>query len=635
MYNIRNFLYERRKSMKKKFMRVLTLASCVALMSGCSGKKGEEPAEIKVSVHDVPAEFVVGQEIDLDSYVTIEGSSESYSVELSEASKSIASVSGHKITVTGEGTVSFTVKLGGMSGTGSFSTIYSVRKEFRDLYKDTGDNYVGYRLVIDSQEETVSLGAEFTHGDKYSYDQKFMQVSATDYLPGGFVEVDEEIFSYVLVEGAEEGKYEPKFMINGDEPYDISEVAAPFSIDPSSLVYGDEEESWFENDSVLYLNADKAGKNEAAIKSLLQVTDNFDDYGLKFSRAKIERFDLEWEDTETGAKSTEEAFVFVLLVTNGTKEGYWDMGVICNDSDHKIDEIEEYLESEAVPTGYSFAYFNQVIDLFAEAPFTLSTVYGSYLNGSAPLTDEQKEAVAAQFSPTSYGAAFLGAEGQVNAYVTETQILVEEVGLDHLTFGYVENDDKIYSYSYVPGEGEAEGSYEAKLATGVDSFADLDPEENFSFLLSTCEIVDPRTGEPYTVYDEIFVNSITQSPHPVYEGISVVTAEFCGYTGFDFLAYLMFYSTPTTGQDDRYGLGDIFYALYDLGMLNDLEVYVSVITDGESVYGVSVSAMFAYAEITAGEVYWGFQTGFSSLPMPEIEIVYPSEAPETPETPEV
>ena len=167
MYNIRNFLYERRlTSMKKKrFMGLLALASCVTLLTGCesnaffglgkyvnqvgdgfngileklglkkaeqkeekqseeekqqSGEQGgeqqgggeqEQPATPTLTVAELPAKLDVRESLDLDQYVTITNL-ESYSVELASESANLASLEGHVLTALGEGEIKFTVSAG-------------------------------------------------------------------------------------------------------------------------------------------------------------------------------------------------------------------------------------------------------------------------------------------------------------------------------------------------------------------------------------------------------------------------------------------------------------------------------------------------------------------------------------------
>ena len=153
---------------KGKLFRFLSIASCAVLLTGCESdalwglggkwnsfvdwfkdlvgikkeeskeeeKKEDTPEtpeeepkvmptiETRLVVDELPSEVLVDEEIDFDDYVSVYGSSASYTVALAdEASAEIASVEGHKLTVTGEGTVSYKVSVDGKSQSGSFDTI--------------------------------------------------------------------------------------------------------------------------------------------------------------------------------------------------------------------------------------------------------------------------------------------------------------------------------------------------------------------------------------------------------------------------------------------------------------------------------------------------------------------------------
>ena len=644
--------------MKKKFMRFLALASCVTLLTGCDsnalgglggkwnsfvewgkgllGLKQEEQKEeekpqkedeeeapeqgpkkpdVKLDIFDLPEELLPGSVLDLDDYVTVSGTSESFKIELDASASQLASVEGHQISVVGEGVISFKVSVGEKSETLSFRSISNERKEFRSFMGELeGDKYIMQHVYVDSTTYQISIGGGMTHGQGYSFDEDFEQISETEYLPGGYVEgSDGKVYSYVLEEDQNQ-ELVPHLKVYGNEPEDIADVTGGFAFDWEELEILGEDESYLQNDFVYVSHA-----KEDDVKSMLQISVDFADYGCKYVNTQIERFDLTAKD-ENDEEYDVQAYMIIPQILYNGEVRFWDLYVLYQEDDTTVDVMEEYVASSAVPQGLSFDMFASVLTMMSSGEFTLSTDYGLYL-GNTKLTPEQG---AALFTAGTVGAAFAEASGTVNAYVTSTQIHVEEVGLEEYSTGLILGEDgNVYSYSFVEGEGEEPGKFVAE-ATPYQSFAEFDPEENFTFLNKNTVLVDPQTAEEFHIYDSIFVNDVMTVPYDEnYPGFYICDASFAGATSMDLLSYLLYYSTPVLGEDERYGLGDIFYMMAYYDFLSDLEVHVTFLIDTSTsnVYYAEISASMILTSTSSGYVCWEFHTTFTDDQIPDTVVV--------------
>jgi hypothetical protein len=414
----------------------------------------EEPVvipeiEVKLDVSELPSELLVGEELDFDEYVSVFGTSTPYSVALSDESKEFASLDGHVLTVTGEGSVEYTISVEKESKNGSFATIEELRRDFREFSKTIKDDYVVFHLDYDLDTSRVSRGGAMKHTENYTFDEYFQEDDEGNYIPGGYVEVDEEVYGYIFNEDSE-----LEFKKYGTEPASLSDITGSFSIKPSelSVLHGTEEENGgaglFSKDA-LFLPASNA--NASKVNKLLQGQSDISKYGYSFAGAYIEDFgSLTYVDEETGAKEDRPVFSIVPTFTSSqsTKPSpFIDMlYIVVQDSDVNVVALDEFIASGIAPHGLDFSYFESVINYYAsQSSFTLDTEYGCYIDDRALSMYEAYQA--------GFSGLFYSSTGEVKAYVTPDQIHTEEVGMEYLSFGYVVGeDDKVYSYSYVADE---------------------------------------------------------------------------------------------------------------------------------------------------------------------------------------
>ena len=240
---------------KKRFIRLLALASCVTLLTGCeseaffglgkywnqftdwgngllvkmglkkeeqkdekkdeekpSGDQGgeqeggkEEEKAPSMSIAELPEKLEVGEALDLDEYVTLENASE-YEVVLEANSASLAEVEGHVLTATDEGRISFTVKCGDLSKSLSIDAVRGSREALIEYFDGVGNQYTA---VVYQEEQTAGDETpDDETDDEYEWLMADILLHDTNYIlsfynwdedettgeaiPGGFLRFGEE-----------------------------------------------------------------------------------------------------------------------------------------------------------------------------------------------------------------------------------------------------------------------------------------------------------------------------------------------------------------------------------------------------------------------------------------------------------
>ena len=218
---------------KKRFMKLLALASCVTLLTGCeseaffglgkywnqftdwgngllvkmglkkeeqkdekkdeekpSGDQGgeqeggeqggqEEQKTPSMSIAELPEKLEVGEALDLDEYVTLENASE-YEVVLEANSSSLAKVEGHVLTATDEGRISFTVKCGDLSKSLSIDAVRGSREALIEYFDGVENRY---SVLVYQEEQTAGADTEEDESDdEYEWMMADIILHDTNYI---------------------------------------------------------------------------------------------------------------------------------------------------------------------------------------------------------------------------------------------------------------------------------------------------------------------------------------------------------------------------------------------------------------------------------------------------------------------
>ena len=237
---------------KKRLTGILALASCVTLLTGCNpdalwglgkywnqvadgtvgffndiavklglkeaekkdekkeeekkdeGKEEgqeEQKKEVVLTIGQLPAQVFVGETLDLDEFVSVQNSEESFAVALDSRCADIASVEGHKISVLDEGEVRFTVSVEDKSASGSFNGMSEMRSMLIDMFRGAGKNYVAFELDQQGNVDGMLLhGDNFLESDSWDYVEPENEGEEGYYLAGGFLQFPEHdgVYAYTI-----------------------------------------------------------------------------------------------------------------------------------------------------------------------------------------------------------------------------------------------------------------------------------------------------------------------------------------------------------------------------------------------------------------------------------------------------
>lgn len=146
---------------------VLTLTACGNTNSSSQGSSSSQTGEFipGLSVSEFNGIAVVGDVIDLDQYIKYDGGN-NYDAELVNASKDLAVLDGHKLTVKKEGTISVKVSKGDENGRFTFDAVSQLKKQFDEDLK-TADKKFFLDEIEMSQTGMVTTGNGLVHNDNY------------------------------------------------------------------------------------------------------------------------------------------------------------------------------------------------------------------------------------------------------------------------------------------------------------------------------------------------------------------------------------------------------------------------------------------------------------------------------------
>ena len=656
---------------KRRFMGIMALASCVTLLTGCDSnaffglggkvneilekmgikKKDEkqddtpqEDTSVSISVSGLPEEIVVGTVLNFENYVQIKNSSASFSLMLNAASSKLAKVSGHNVTITGEGEITVMVLAEGKSAIAKFNTISQQRKEFRDMFKDVGDNYSGYNYdwkevssKAEKKQYEFELGGKITHGEKYTYNEEFFIVGHDAnkdpiYKAGGYVVgSDKVVYSYALEEEKDSSNNTvrvPHLQLNGDEPEAISDVTSKFAFDYNAFELVTEEDLNGEEREYLVLSPDAGGANKELIWKTFGLTIDLSDYDYIFDSLYVHK-----ESFKDPSNKDVDAFAFDVIIKDTDSGEYEALAryVLFPDSDNKVAEMEKYVKDGEKPHGYSLDPFADAINQFAdpEGSFCFTTTYGMYEVSEtidARRLSESECATYKAYFDNKYGAgtivaAMCDARGEIDQFHTPKQIHVTETGMEDLAFGFIEHDDgKVYSYAY----DSKNQNYKATINSAA-SISKLSVTENLLYINPKVATVDLITEDEMTYYDDIFVNTLEVTQDAENPNKSHLDCEFSGSSGKKLLDAMLYDTVPQTAmQSNRFGAQLIYYNMTRFGWELGLEVHIECDYD-ESTQKYSNVKFSSYWDIMQIEnsdnrLAWGFESTFTDKTIPAIVI---------------
>ena len=273
---------------KKRFMKLLALASCVTLLTGCEseaffglgkyvnqvgdsfnnflvklglkdeekkeqkdseqeqqqGEQGEQggeqgggeqeqPVEPTLTVGLLPERLFVGGTLDLGDYVTLTNATE-FELVLDETADGLASVEGHVLTAIGEGLIKFSVKSGSLSQACSIEGIREERVILQNYFEDYTNEYTIESWSYNSTTQQQECDDAWYHAKNYVFELAYDYDSTTqEDIPGGILRFSENDADNYLFHTEEDDQGNESVVLdalyNDLLPYYNGKFAADFS----------------------------------------------------------------------------------------------------------------------------------------------------------------------------------------------------------------------------------------------------------------------------------------------------------------------------------------------------------------------------------------------------------------------
>ena len=174
---------------------ILSLATLAPLV-GC-GENVSSTEEIIVKGIDIKKinSAVVGDEINLDEYVTVDGNTTDYAVNIQ--TPDLVSCEGHVLTILGEGNVNIEITAGTESGFIKFNAISKTLNQFKNFSEKVGKNFFKGDIAVANNGSMSFTGKGGFYTEKYniSYSQ---DKNEKDVYDGFIITNDGEIYSATM-----------------------------------------------------------------------------------------------------------------------------------------------------------------------------------------------------------------------------------------------------------------------------------------------------------------------------------------------------------------------------------------------------------------------------------------------------
>ena len=602
---------------KKRLTGILALASCVTLLTGCNpdalwglGKywnqvadgtvgffndiavklglkkaeeKGEKQEEEKkedegkeqqgggeeeqkvpsMVVADLPARLEVGEELDLDQYVTLQNASD-YQVVVATASADLASVQGHVLTATGEGTINFTVKCGELSKACTIEGFRGSREALINYFDGVENRY---SVVVYQEEQTAGEDtADDESDDEYEWLVADVLMHDTNYIlslgswdsdettgeaiPGGFLrfgEDAEECYTFSIVEDD-----------NGDEAVELGQQLGLVYFNAYNPSFGvDFAEAEYEYDADYDLDLYVIEGNDAkwfAEESLFVPNGAFGAQG-QYPVDRVE-FNI-YNEAEEGEPEELAVDAYVYVTFQG-EEVLVEIATLYTDEESVGYELlQEYATAENKPQGVDYwNYFHSSIglgdffigaDTYVGQTGLIAVEYG-WVDDNGAAIDIPEDAVGGNFEYMPVGSKTLVTSP---TSVWEVDEDFNPLGGKMVVAGEGENPDVTYNIFATQAGFYAEEADEGVWEDDALVFAGLTDRANY-YPGSIVEVEDVTHMEPG-------------------ENEGDPETEVYDYTAFYFglgkCAGLV--DALVAGDDGLYMLGALisFYAQYDVDLL--------------------------------------------------------------------
>ena len=457
-------------------MKNILLSSMLVFTLGLSGcnlfkKNSEEPAsessgqessETPSSSEVEPvtlirieklASIVVGQAVNLDDYVTVEGGEgpKVFTATVAAASADLAVVEGHTLTALAEGDINVTIAAGGLSAKFSTTAMSALKADFAEAIADISNTWA----MLELDEGQLYFGA--VHRPDYSCFAGWGDNNEA----GGFLKAKNgNTYTYILNDDFDDITVDSKIYSGGFENYycnfDFLLTAADFQtveVDGAEALFmsGDVIGSWGE---------DFAPNKAAEFAYTLAVALNGN---YMFNGLLITPFELQVSETETI-----DTFRFDLpIVAVADPESVlatYSYVMYLDEEETEVDVVRDYIDAGNVPEALAFDEIKTSFNAIATAKVYKYSLDGAWRN----LTTGVKADCPEDLVSHGYDRYFMD---EIETSIVTANAKYTELGSGS-KFGFVEKDGQLYRFANEQNQETSEWGTEL-IASALENKATL------------------------------------------------------------------------------------------------------------------------------------------------------------------
>lgn len=462
--------------MNKKLLLSLAVVSTLGLtgLAGCNSSstgptKDTTPTVSVDPISDIevvkPTEdILVGEIINLDTYVTVVGGSDpkGYTVKVRPASKDIVSVEGHTLTVLKEGPINLIVEAGDETAIISWEAISSIKSQYKKATSGIDKNFALIDVGFNSSKQLVLTGEGCVHNENYFYSYGY-DSSGNPTGEGMILLGDGNIYDFTGTEYTCEGfevlpgptagyNWDYYFVNMGFSPtYDYVETVTETLEDGS-------EYSYLCIDSSVPA---PSGMEEYAHNMADWVLLTLWGFSLQLQSDSVKAdFDLDTINIYIENIGKETPLYSFMVMCDGSANGQYAGGPVvltwsilsAEPEDYQIPVIEKYLEAGTVPEPIDITEVTSFASAISTATsYTMTSVYQS-------------------ISTEDYKTILTGDDVMAGTTVTHVDAVNKIVSNTYTNgsyseqFGYAEKDGTVYFYQ--PSEDDP-ATFVVEAVTGV------------------------------------------------------------------------------------------------------------------------------------------------------------------------
>ncbi len=437
---------------------VLGLGACNTKKPSTSESEQESTSESQVDPVsrikiEAPSTIVVGQPVDLDDYVTVEGGEgpKVFDVQIPATMTELVEVEGHQLTALAEGTINVKIIAGAIEAKFETDAMSALKAAFAEATAELSNVWAMDELY----EGQLYVGA--VHRADYSC---FGVWDDDTNAPGGFLKAQNgKTYQYVLDDNFENIEVDSAIQTDFDLYYCNSE----WLLSPSDFETVTDEEG---NES-LVMSGDLPGTwgsssapNKAAefAYTLAQALNSkymfngiiVTPYTLGEGEDAVETFQFDLPIVAVDDKTTVLAtYSYVLNL---------------NEEDTEITAVREYIDSGAFPEAIAFDEAPAKIGAICEAKAYTANI-------SATWIDANGTPIAAPTAPDWVSNFPVGSETDYVNATTAYQVVKLAGQEKDIIYGDIVNDGKLYGFNNINGQ-EIGDAINASLLEGSDVWAD-------------------------------------------------------------------------------------------------------------------------------------------------------------------